>query len=83
MKDVAASHDTLIHLFERINFFLQLLKGYTGIPLTNDSTELLGKIMAQLLFILALSNKAMTNGRISELVLSFFFSWLTVAQKRS
>ena len=73
MKDVAASHDTLIHLFERINFFLQRLKGYTGIPLTNDSTELLGKIMAQLLSILALSTKAVTNGRISELVRSFFF----------
>ena len=68
-----ASHDTLIHLFERINFFLQRLKGYTGIPLTNDSTELLGKIMAQLLSILALSTKAVTNGRISELVRSFFF----------
>ena len=68
-----ASHDTLIHRFERINFFLQRLKGYTGIPLTNDSTELLGKIMAQLLSILALSTKAVTNGRISELVRSFFF----------
>ena len=68
-----ASHDTLIHRFERINFFLQRLKGYTGIPLTNDSTELLGKIMVQLLSILALSTKAMTNGRISELVRSFFF----------
>jgi hypothetical protein len=70
VKDVAASHDTLIHLFERINFFLQRLKSYTGIPLTNESTELLGKIMAQLLSILALSTKAMTNGRISEMIRS-------------
>ena len=81
VRDVVASHDTLIHLFERINFFLQRLKSYTGIPLTNESTELLGKIMAQLLSILALSTKAMTDGRISELVRSLGFSWLTVIQE--
>ena len=76
MRDVVASHDTLIHLFERINFFLQRLKSYTGIPLTSESTELLGKIMAQILSVLALSTKAMTSGRISELVrpLCFFLT---------
>jgi len=35
-------------------------------PLTNESMELLGKIMAQLLSILALSTKAMTDKKISE-----------------
>jgi hypothetical protein len=82
VRDVVASHDTLIHLFERIHFFLQRLKSYTGMPLTNEPRELLGKIMAQLLLILALSTKAMTEGRISESIRSLFFSWLTVAQKR-
>ena len=67
-----AGHDTLIHLFERINFFLQRLKSYTGIPLTNESTELLGKIMAQLLSIFALSTKAMTDKRISEFIRSLW-----------
>jgi hypothetical protein len=66
VKDVVASHDALMHLFERIHFFLQRLKSYTGMPLTNESTELLGKIMAQILSILALSTKAMTERRISE-----------------
>jgi hypothetical protein len=65
---VVASHDTLIHLFERIDFFLQRLKSYTGMPLTNDSRELLGKIMAQLLSVLALSTKVITDSRISELI---------------
>jgi hypothetical protein len=65
VKDVAASHDALIHLFERIHFFLQRLKSYTGMPLTNEWMELLGTIMAQLLSILALSTKAMTDRRIS------------------
>jgi len=43
-------------------------------PLTSESRELLGKIMAQLLSILALSTKAMTDGRISELFRSLCFS---------
>jgi hypothetical protein len=70
VKDVGANHDTLIHLFERIHFFVQRLKSYTGMPLTSESTELLGKIMAQLVLVLALSTKVMTDKRISELTLS-------------
>ena len=67
MKDVAASHEALIHLFERIHLFLQRLNRYTGMPLTGDMTELLGKIMSQVLSILALSTKKMMDRRISEL----------------
>ena len=70
MKDVVASHDKIIRLFERINFFLQRLNIYTEIPLTNDFTELLGKIMAELLSILAISTKAMTDRKTSELIRS-------------
>ena len=61
-----ADNETLIDLFERIQYFLQRLKAYIGMPLTNGFTELLGKIMAQLLHILALSTKAMTKGRTSK-----------------
>jgi hypothetical protein len=67
-KDVVSSHDKILHIFERIYFFLQRLNIYTGIPLTNELTALLGKIMAQLLRIIALSTKAMTESRISELI---------------
>ena len=64
VRDVAASHDTILRLFERIHFFLQRLNIYIGIPLTIELTELLGKIMGQLLYILALSTKAMTERRM-------------------
>jgi len=67
VRDVAASHDAVIHMFERIHFFLQRLNIYTGIPLTDELTELLGKIMAQLLCILALSTKVMADSWMSEL----------------
>jgi hypothetical protein len=68
VKDVVASHAALILLFERVHLFLQRLKCYTAMPLTNESTVLLGKIMAQLLLILALSTKAMTDKKISALI---------------
>jgi hypothetical protein len=63
----------LIHLFERIHFFLQRMKTYTEIPPTEELTELLGKIMAQLLIILALSTKMMTEKKMSELIRSLFY----------
>jgi hypothetical protein len=68
VRDVVANYKTLIHLFERIHLFLQRLNSYTGIPLTKDFMELLGKIMAQILSILAISTKAMTERRTSESV---------------
>ena len=62
-----ADNGTLIDLFERIQFFLQRLKAYVGIPLPNGFTELLGKIMAQVLHILALSTKAMKKSWMGKL----------------
>ena len=65
MRDVAATRGILIHVFERIYFrvFLQHLKGYTRVTLTNELTELVGKIMTQLLSILAFSAKAMAAAK--------------------
>jgi len=65
VKDVIASYETLVNLFERIHFFLQRLNRYTAIPLTPDMTLLLGKIMAQVLSVLALSTKQMKQRSIS------------------
>ncbi|KAH9955001.1 hypothetical protein BC827DRAFT_909686 [Russula dissimulans] len=68
VRDVSASHDAVIRLFERIHFFLQRLNIYIGIPLTSDLTALLGNVMAHLLVILALSTKVMTNGRMKKIL---------------
>ncbi|KAH9985036.1 hypothetical protein BJV74DRAFT_952202 [Russula compacta] len=72
VRDVVASRDMLLHIFERIHFSLQRLKIYTGIPLTNESIDLLGKIMAQFLSILALSTKLMKEGRIRKFLKRLF-----------
>jgi hypothetical protein len=65
-KDIVANHGTLIKLFEHIQLFLQRLSVYTGIPLTAAMTELHARIMGQVLSILALSTKKMTERWISE-----------------
>ena len=61
-----------MNLFERIQFFLQRLEIYTGIELTTEMRELLGKIMAQILSILAISTKEMKESRISECIHSIY-----------
>jgi len=66
VRDVIASYEVLVDLLERIQLFLQRLNHYTAVPLTPDMTELLAKIMAQILSILALSTKTMKEGRISQ-----------------
>ena len=72
MKDVIASYEALINLFERVQFFLQRLNRYTMMPLTSDMASLLGKIMAQVLSILALSTKEMKEMRISGSIRQIF-----------
>jgi hypothetical protein len=46
------------------------------VPLTDDIVELLGRIMAQVLSILALSTKAMMDGRIGESNYLFYTTFL-------
>jgi hypothetical protein len=83
VKDEAASHDKLIELFERIHCFLHRLESYIRTLLSNEFVELLGKIMAQSLSILALSTKAMTDRRISMFSIFYTLAWLRMVQKRS
>jgi hypothetical protein len=72
VKDVIASYEALVNLFERIQFFLQRLHHYTSVPLTPEMTKLLAKIMAQILSILALSTKTMKEKRISWSIQSLY-----------
>ena len=64
----------LINLFERTQYFLQRLSRYVTAFLTPDMTELLAKILAQVLSILALSTKEMKDRPISVLIYSKNFS---------
>ena len=66
MKDVRASYDALLHLFESIGNFVQRLDIYTKIPPTTVMTQILVKIIVELLSILALATKQIKQGPLSE-----------------
>ena len=68
-KDVRASQDTLIDVFERIEMFLRRLDVYTGVPPTNEMVDLIIQIMAEVLSILGIATKEVKQGRMSKYLL--------------
>ncbi|KAH9177279.1 hypothetical protein EDB89DRAFT_2240070 [Lactarius sanguifluus] len=62
-KDVRASHDVLVDLFERIQFFLKRLGVHTRISPTKDMVEILVKIMAEVIGILSIATKEMQRSK--------------------
>ena len=65
-KDVRASQDTLIDIFERIENFFRRVENYTEIPPTPEMTDIIGKILVEVLSILAIATKEIKQGRTSE-----------------
>ncbi|KAH9177270.1 hypothetical protein EDB89DRAFT_1528228 [Lactarius sanguifluus] len=62
-KDVRASHDALVDLFERIQFFLKRLGVHTRISPTKDMVDILVKIMAEVIGILSIATKEMQRSK--------------------
>ncbi len=65
IKDVSASYDALVDLFESTENFLRRLDIYTKIPPTTAMTEVIVKILVELLSTLALATKQVKQGRLS------------------
>lgn len=65
IKDVSASYDALVDLFESTENFLRRLDIYVKIPQTTAMTEIIVKIMVELLSILALATQQVKQGRLS------------------
>ena len=65
-KDVRASQDTLADMFERIENFFRRLESYTEIPATPEMMDIIGKILVEVLSILAIATKEIKQGRTSE-----------------
>jgi len=63
---VRASYDTLVDVFECIENFLSRLKIYTEIQPTPAMTEMMVKIMAEILAVLALATKQINQGRLKK-----------------
>ena len=64
------SYDALVDIFECIENFVRRLMVYTEIPLTPAMTEVLVKIMSELLSVLALATKQINQGRLSKSTLA-------------
>jgi hypothetical protein len=69
-KYVRESYDALVDIFECIENFLRRLRVYTEIPLTPEMTEMVIKILVELLSVLALATKQINRGRFSMSVLA-------------
>jgi len=68
VKDVDASYDALLELFESIERFLSRLGIYMGIPLTPAMTDVVIKILVEILSTLGLATKQAQQGRLKKLV---------------
>ena len=65
-KDVGTSYNSLIDLLESIENFLSRLDIYTKIPPTAAMTDIVIKLLVEVLTILSLATKQTKQGRLSE-----------------
>ena len=65
-EGVSTSYDALLELFECVGSFLKRLKIYTKISLSPVMTEIIVKIMAEVLSILSQAKKQVKQGRFSK-----------------
>jgi hypothetical protein len=68
VKGATGSYDALIDLLESIDHFLKRLNIYTKIPPTDAMTEMVVKILVELLSTLALATKQIKQGKPSQSV---------------
>lgn len=70
-KDVKASQDVLIDVFERMENFFRRLEVYIKVPPTPAMTDMMAKILVEVLDILGTATKEMRQSRTSKSVLCF------------
>ena len=67
---VTASYDALDDLFQCVGNFLNRLRVYTEIPATSIMTDIIVKILVEVLAVLALATRQIKQGRFSELLVT-------------
>ena len=65
-KDVRASQDTLVDIFERIESFFRRLEVYTEVTPTTEMTDTIVQIMVEVLSIVGIAMKEIKQGWLSE-----------------
>jgi hypothetical protein len=80
-KDVSESQDVLVDLFERVENFFKRLETYLEVPPTAAMTDIIVKIMVEVLNIFAISTKEIKQGRTSTSVPVIFGCFLIFPQR--
>lgn len=65
-RDVRASQDTLVDIFERIEFFFRRLVIHIRVQPTPEMMYIIVKIMVEVLSILGIATKEINEGRTSQ-----------------
>src|SRR5579863_6043522 len=71
---VSSSYDALLELFECLGSFLKRLDIYVNIPPTPIMTDIIVKILVELLSVLALATKQIKQGRFSKHIIMYNLS---------
>ena len=69
VQDISASRDAFLDIFERIENVFRRLETYTELPTTKEMTDIIIKVMVEVVHILALVTKEIKQGKLSELIL--------------
>ena len=81
-KDVIASQDSLIIIFQQIENFFKRLEEYAEVPMTEAVKDIMVKIMAEVLDIFGIMTKEIKQGRASKFIPGDRFRVLTEIQTR-
>ena len=71
---VSSSYDALLELFQCLGSFLKRLEIYLAIPPTTTMTDVIVKIMVEVLLVLALATKQVKQGRLSKCSIPYTLS---------
>ena len=71
---VSSGYDALLNLFESLGNFLSRLEIYTQVPPTPMMTDIIIKIVVELLHMLGLATKQIQQGRFSESTVTYAIS---------
>ena len=63
---VSSSYDALVDLFECVGNFLKRIRIYTDVAMSPSMTEIIVKIMVELLSVFSLATKQIKQGRFSK-----------------
>jgi hypothetical protein len=69
IRDVRASHSTIIDIFERMECFFLRLETYIEVQPTSEMRDIIIKIMVEVLSILAIATKEVNRYRMSGFLL--------------